>query len=674
MGADRQSRGAQGGRRPLGAGVRTPESRCRDLLLMAALVAAICVFAGADAAAAPPDARRLPPTGRFPASFTSTPLDPTAAARPRKSPPRPRAPALKFIVFTDHGDATRHARPAGVSIRRAVSRRRGDQHRRRALHRARHAGVAVSARRRSRATWSRTSGGSAGSASPRIPIRRSPSCAGATGTRPSTAWSGSIPIRSWRVHAASGWRSRFSLLEGLLHYPIRPAETLASLLTGFRRHDGPLERAGRPPAGRRRRPASTRTPSSSSATPTRATTAFSIPLPGYEASFRMLSVHVTPERPLGLSGDAAADAALVMRAIRAGHLYMAIDGLASPPAFEFTATNARGTAQQGDELGVGGPVSLRVRSNAPPGFTTIIWRGSRDVDVAQPERNELTVEAGAEPAVYRAEVRTQRSRTPADVAAGQRHLRPRPRAAQQADRQTEVAGHASRRALFDGKTDGGWHLETDPSSMAAVDVGKTLTGSELRVRYGLGERPTAQTSGRRSAWGTPIGQPPVNVADFDRLTFTARAERPMRISVQLRTLDAGRTLRRWQRSVYLDTFDQEHTVYFDDLVPERRHRAREAAARPGEPDPVRRRHDEHASPAARAASGSGARRSRNRLEVRSETCNSALSLSPEPSYVLTVRIRYAAAAPKRMFGVHAASTGGSSPPAPMAAHTLSISQ
>jgi hypothetical protein len=47
----------------------------------------------------------------------------------------------------------------------------------------------------------------------------------------------------------------------------------------------------------------------------------------------------------------------------------------------------------------------------------------------------------------------------------------------------------------------------------------------------------------------------------------ARAERPTRISVQLRTLEDGRALRRWQRSVFLDTFDQEHTVDFKDLMP-----------------------------------------------------------------------------------------------------------
>ena len=31
---------------------------------------------------------------------------------------------------------------------------------------------------------------------------------------------------------------------------------------------------------------------------------------------------------------------------------------------------------EGDELGVGGPVTLRVRSNAPPEFTTIVWSGA----------------------------------------------------------------------------------------------------------------------------------------------------------------------------------------------------------------------------------------------------------------------------------------------------------
>src|SRR4029453_10433059 len=54
---------------------------------------------------------------------------------------------------------------------------------------------------------------------------------------------------------------------------------------------------------------------------------YALPLPGYEASFRVMSIRVRPERPM--TGDAAADGALVMSAIRAGHLYTAVDAVAT---------------------------------------------------------------------------------------------------------------------------------------------------------------------------------------------------------------------------------------------------------------------------------------------------------------------------------------------------------
>src|SRR4029077_9839193 len=102
--------------------------------------------------------------------------------------------------------------------------------------------------------------------------------------------------------------------------------------------------------------------------------AYSLPLPGYESSFRTMSVRVAVDR--ALSGNAVADAAVVMRGIRGGHLYIPLDAVATPPSFEFTAANERGTVHEGDELGVGGPVTLRVRSNAPAGFTTVIRDGA----------------------------------------------------------------------------------------------------------------------------------------------------------------------------------------------------------------------------------------------------------------------------------------------------------
>jgi hypothetical protein len=61
---------------------------------------------------------------------------------------------------------------------------------------------------------------------------------------------------------------------------------------------------------------------------------------------------------------------------------------------------------------------------------------------------------------------------------------------------------------------------------------------------------------------------PEGIASSDRLAFTARAEHPMRVSVQLRVPGRGPDDgQRWQRSVYVDAFDQESTVYFDDMRP-----------------------------------------------------------------------------------------------------------
>jgi hypothetical protein len=53
---------------------------------------------------------------------------------------------------------------------------------------------------------------------------------------------------------------------------------------------------------------------------------------------------------------------------------------------------------------------------------------------------------------------------------------------------------------------------------------------------------------------------------FDRLMFTARADRPMRLSVQVRVPTAGEG-ERWHRSFYLDEAGRDIVVWFDDMTP-----------------------------------------------------------------------------------------------------------
>jgi len=372
------------------------------------------------------------------------------------------------------------------------------------------------------------------------------------------------PDTSWRVWAAQGgrdpqvasdvqWRARRRLIFALLDYPFRSPETIASLLQG--------EGAGHAVEQWARLAASRRVvaiagidahavlalrgdPSAGG---------FSMPMPGYEPSFRTMSIRAFTERPQ--TGDPQFDANTLLRAIRNGHLYVAIDGVAAPPSLEFTATNSYGTVRQGDELAAGEPVTLRVRSNAPPTFTTVVRSATGAVGGSHAER-EFTVQAPADPAIYWVEIQapppnglTWLRSNPVYVRGAESPLAPQP----------SHPATARRQPIYDGSTEAWWRGENDSLSAAAVEPVVGLNGKELRFRYGL-------------AGGTPVRPFAALVYDIpkdayigDRVTFTARAERPMRISVQLRGGDG--VVDRWQRSVYLDTFDQTRTVYVDDCLP-----------------------------------------------------------------------------------------------------------
>jgi hypothetical protein len=358
------------------------------------------------------------------------------------------------------------------------------------------------------------------------------------------------PDTSWRIGLNTrAWRPRLRLFASLVDYPFRAPETLASLLQHptdeiltkwenltQRRHVVGL--AGIDAHAKL-------TPRNADPGDNR----WSLPFPGYETAFRMLSVHVRPDR--ALTGDAKADAALILRALRSGHVFTAIDGVASPPSLEFPASNARGAAQAGDDLSAGGPVTLRVRSNAPPEFTTVVWQNNRVLSTGHHEQ-DFTVQAPESPAVYWTEiVSTGRKRQIAWIISNPIYVRaPEPAA------KLLMRPPASQSAsIFDGTTNG-WRVEHDPVSQATIETG---TGRELQLRYVLASEPSAHP------FVALINDRPTGLATNDRLAFTIRADHPMRISVQLRSGEPPGE--RWQRSVYIDAVDQDRTVYFDDLTP-----------------------------------------------------------------------------------------------------------
>jgi hypothetical protein len=391
---------------------------------------------------------------------------------------------------------------------------------------------------------------------------------------PDTSW------RQWKQ--APGWRPKAKLAEAFAAYLVRPAEAITSLL----QRSKVLEAVDWPSLAARRLVLLAGTDAHGQLAlrgGDPAETRLSLPLPSYEASFRMLSIHIRPDRLL--SGDAPADAAVVVRALRAGHLYTVIDGIASPPAFELTATNTHGTVREGDVIGAGGPLTLRVRSNAPPDFTTAVFEGDRLVQANQANQvnqlqtdqpaGEFTLQLPEGSAVYRVEVWPPRPNQAAWITSNPIYVRAADGAAGSTMRSQPVGAPSQTpqapaiTPLFDGKSTAGWQVEHGPGSDATVEAVPVTTGgetmpatssTELRFGFELAGRPRWNQS------AALVYELPAGMTPSDRIVFRIRADRAMRVSIQFRGPGALEA-RRWQRSVYVDAIERERTVSLVDLTP-----------------------------------------------------------------------------------------------------------
>ena len=532
----------------------------KAVLTTAALVAAVAVYVGATI---PPRPLLLAPPadGTIPGIIHVHTNRSDGLSGPDEIAAAAAEAGLKFVVFTDHGDATRRPDPpqyrSGVLCLDGVEISTNGGH---------YVAIDMPAspyplagEARDVVDDVRRLGGfgiAAHPDSPKQQLRWTEWTAPFDGIEllnPDTGW------RLWTQEAGGSvapWSARLRLLSALVDYPFRPAAVMTSLV---RTSDAVTHWDGLTP--RRKVVAVAGVDAHAKIAPRSADpgdSRYALPFPGYESSFRVLSIHLKADRPF--SGDASADGRVLMRAIRSGHLYTAVDGAATPASFEFTATNGHGTVNEGDELGVAGPVTLRVRSNAPPGFTTTIWSDGSVLSTDHHEQ-DFSVQAPATAAVYRAEIRP----TKISTLNGLPWVRSNPiyvRAEEPPARPPAPGPATMSVPIFDGSAQG-WRVEHDRSSLAAIDPAPIVGGAELRLRYGL-------------AGGTPVGQvvalafdTPRGVAAYGRLSLSIRAEHPMRISVQLRAGDdQGAVARdRWKRTVFVDVSAQERTIFFDDLTP-----------------------------------------------------------------------------------------------------------
>jgi hypothetical protein len=356
-------------------------------------------------------------------------------------------------------------------------------------------------------------------------------------------WTVPVDGLEW-LNGDSEWRdeSAWTLARALLTYPARRVETLALLLDRpaavLRQWDTLVQQ--RKVVAIVGADAHARIGLRSQADPY--DNGVYLPMPGYERMFRLFS-NVIPSMTLG--GEPAADASAVLAAIRTGRAYSRIDALDREGGFAFTAATEKT------------PAMLRVEVQGAGDARVDLWKDGLVVASGAARSFEHAAEASG---VYRVEV--VRPGSPGEPAVPWIVSNPiyvgKEPPATPAVRAPQAASTTMPR-YTNGPAEG-WTIETSPASRAALDVVSGARGTELALRYAIGG---AASSGPFAALAFTPGP---NLARADRLLFSGRADRPMRLSVQLRE-PAGEAGYRWQRSVYLDTGPREITVDFGDLRP-----------------------------------------------------------------------------------------------------------
>jgi hypothetical protein len=83
----------------------------------------------------------------------------------------------------------------------------------------------------------------------------------------------------------------------------------------------------------------------------------------YEHLFSAVNTHLLLDAPL--SHDLASAKAQVLDALRGGHAFVAYDLAGTGRGFRFTAVGGQATVSMGDDMGLDGPLALRVTSPLP---------------------------------------------------------------------------------------------------------------------------------------------------------------------------------------------------------------------------------------------------------------------------------------------------------------------
>lgn len=369
-------------------------------------------------------------------------------------------------------------------------------------------------------------------------------------------WNAPVDGLEW-INGDSAWRDEpaMTLARAIIDYAVRPGPTLAQLVEQPSRLLQRLDQMSRSRhvvalAGA---DAHARLPLSDDKEPSEAK--WTVPVPSYEQSFRAFANLVDTGQPS--SGNAAEDAAAILRAIRAGRVAFGMTALAAPPELFFRASGASGDVLARFPMGARAPLMpLTFEARTPDvvksGRSLVRLALLRDGHVAaSAEGPVLSHHAGEARGVWRVQATlADQPDVPwllsnpivvgeAAAAAGDR---PAPSDVPEPAASLDLSG-------------GIWAVEKQAASDGVVSAAPT--GQRLTYRLAGGV-----SSGQYAAAVRATG----NSEAWDTLVMTARAGTPTRLWVQLRLSDSL-TGQRWGRSVYLDSTSRTVRIPVHDFAP-----------------------------------------------------------------------------------------------------------
>ena len=336
-------------------------------------------------------------------------------------------------------------------------------------------------------------------------------------------WTGWNLPGTWGIEVLNGdsqWRAAgwTNLVGAALRYPLNSDYSLLRLMrrsTALSRWDDLL--------ARRHATAITGADAHGTLRPT------ALPLPSYEAVFRIAQNYVLLER--ALTGNALADTAAILAALGRGRAYIGVGALAPADRFFFLAERGDEHWTMGDSLEAGRAVRLRAGGALPAGAGTTLYRNGVALETADgPLETQVT-----EPGVYRVEVQVPGWDIPWIVSnpiyvlteqERERRARaselPEPVAAEAAAILEPFDGDSTFAAVADGSTALDAQF-TDPS-------GGPDGSSAARIAFRLGVPSTEHPS----PFASFVSYEPRDLSGRNGLVFSVRSDDTYRFWVQVR--------------------------------------------------------------------------------------------------------------------------------------------